>query len=69
MNFLELERSEGQVFDFFVKRSITCPRDLLKVALTMLKQTKRKEGIASRRKFCGWDENFRDEVLGIKFID
>ena len=21
-------RSEGQVFDFFVKRSITCPRDL-----------------------------------------
>ena len=22
------ERSEGQVFDFFVKRSITCPRDL-----------------------------------------
>lgn len=40
-----------------------------KVALTMLKQTKRKEGIASRRKFCGWDENFRDEVLGIKFID
>lgn len=40
-----------------------------KVVLTMLKQTKRKEGIASRRKFCGWDENFRDEVLGIKFID
>lgn len=35
----------------------------------MLKQTKRKEGLASRRKFCGWDENFRDEVLGIKFID
>ena len=24
-----IERSEGQVFDFFVKRSITCPRDLL----------------------------------------
>ena len=21
-------RSEGQVFDFYVKRSITCPRDL-----------------------------------------
>jgi predicted transposase YbfD/YdcC len=40
-----------------------------KVILTMLKQTKRKEGLASRRKFCGWDENFRDEVLGIKFID
>jgi len=40
-----------------------------KVALTMLKQTKREEGISSRRKFCGWDENFRDELLGIKFID
>ena len=25
---LVAERSEGQVFDFFVKRSITCPRDL-----------------------------------------
>ncbi len=24
-------RSEGQVFDFFVKRSITCPRDLVKM--------------------------------------
>ena len=40
-----------------------------KVILTMLKQTKRKEGLASRRKFCGWDEKFRDEVLGIQFID
>lgn len=24
----DYQRSEGQVFDFFVKRSITCPRDL-----------------------------------------
>ena len=35
----------------------------------MLKQTKRKKGLVSGRKFCGWDERFRDEVPRIKFID
>lgn len=37
-----------------------------KMALMMLKSWDKKVGIASKRKFCGWNEETRDIVLGIK---
>lgn len=37
-----------------------------KMALMMLKAWDKKVGIASKRKFCGWNEDTRDTVLGIK---
>jgi len=37
-----------------------------KMALMMLKAWDKKVGIASKRKFCSWDEDSRDKVLGIK---
>ena len=37
-----------------------------KMALMMLKSWDKKVGIASKRKFCGWNEDTRDIVLGIK---
>jgi hypothetical protein len=36
------------------------------MALMMLKSWDKKVGIASKRKFCGWNEETRDIVLGIK---
>lgn len=41
---------------------------MCKMALTLLKQSKKKLGIAGKRKLCGWDENYRDEILGIQRI-
>ena len=32
------------------------------------KQSDLKIGIAGKRKICGWDEKFRDKILGIDFI-
>mgnify|MGYP005877358395 FL=1 len=39
-----------------------------KVALMLLKQSKLKLGMAGKRKVCGWDEKFRDQVIGIELI-
>lgn len=41
---------------------------MYKIALILLKQSKVKVGIAGKRKLCGWDEEYRDEILGIKKI-
>lgn len=41
---------------------------MCKIALMLLKQSKVKMGIAGKRKLCGWDEEYRDEILGIKKI-
>ena len=38
------------------------------MALILLKQSKKKIGIAGKRKLCGWDEKYRDEILGIQRI-
>lgn len=38
---------------------------MCKMALTLLKQSKKKVGIAAKRKLCGWNEQYRDEVLEI----
>jgi len=32
----------------------------------MLKSWDKKDGIASKRKYCSWNEGARDSVLGIK---
>lgn len=41
---------------------------MCKIALMLLKQSDLKIGIAGKRKICGWDEKFRDKILGIDFI-
>ena len=41
---------------------------MCKMALILLKQSDKKLGIAGKRKVCGWDEEYRDEVLGITKI-
>ncbi|WP_390602100.1 transposase, partial [Bacteroides sp. f07] len=41
---------------------------MCKMALILLKQSKKKIGIAGKRKLCGWDEKYRDEILGIQRI-
>jgi len=41
---------------------------MCKIALILLKQSELKIGIAGKRKICGWDEKFRDKILGIDFI-
>jgi predicted transposase YbfD/YdcC len=43
---------------------------MCKIALMMLKQSKMKLGMAGKRKLCGWDEIYRDQVMGItKIVD
>lgn len=37
-----------------------------KMALMMLKSWDKRVGIASKRKICGWSEETRDKVLGIR---
>jgi len=39
-----------------------------KMALMMLKSWDKKGGIASKRKYCSWNEGARDSVLGIKAL-
>lgn len=41
---------------------------MCKIALMLLKQSKIKMGMAGKRKLCGWNEEYRDEILGIKKI-
>lgn len=41
---------------------------MAKVALMLLKQSKLKLGMAGKRKVCGWNEKFRDQVIGIEII-
>lgn len=41
---------------------------MCKIALMMLKQSKIKLGMAGKRKLCGWDEKYRDQVMGINRI-
>lgn len=41
---------------------------MCKIALMMLKQSKIKLGMAGKRKLCGWDEKYRDQILGINKI-
>lgn len=41
---------------------------ICKIALMLLKQSKIKVGMAGKRKLCGWNEEYRDEILGIKKI-
>lgn len=41
---------------------------MCKIALILLRQSKIKMGMAGKRKLCGWNEEYRDEILGIKKI-
>lgn len=41
---------------------------MCKIALMLLKQSRIKMGMAGKRKLCGWDEKYRDQILGIKKI-
>ena len=41
---------------------------MCKIALMLLKQSELKIGIAGKRKASGWDEKFREKILGIDFI-
>ena len=41
---------------------------MCKIALMMLKQSKMKLSMAGKRKLCGWDEKYRDQVMGITRI-
>jgi predicted transposase YbfD/YdcC len=41
---------------------------ICKIALILLKQSKIRLGMAGKRKLCGWDEKYRDEILGIQRI-
>lgn len=41
---------------------------MCKMALMLLKQSKIKLGMAGKRKLCGWDEKYRDEIIGIQRI-
>lgn len=41
---------------------------MCKMILILLKQSKKKLGMAGKRKLCGWNEKYRDEILGIQRI-